>query len=131
MLEGMHMRRRGFGPSVLMLCALLVVPLQSTSYAAVIGTEHYLDALAREQVLDRIDAVLAREEVRTRLEQLGVDAAQAFERAAALSDAELIMLAEHLEELPAGAGILGLLGAVFVVLLVLELLGVTNVFSKI
>lgn len=125
------MRRRRFGPSVLMLCALLVAPLQSTSYAAVIGTEHYLGALEREQALDRIDAVLAREEVRERLEQLGVDPAQAFERAAALSDAELIALAENLEELPAGGDLLGVIGIVFVVLLILELVGVTNVFNKI
>jgi hypothetical protein len=47
-----------------------------------------------------------------------------------LSDAELIALAENLEELPAG-GLLGVLGVVFVVLLILELVGVTNIFTKI
>jgi len=46
------MRRRRFGPSVLMLCALLVAPLQSTSYAAVIGTEQYLGAMERERTRD-------------------------------------------------------------------------------
>lgn len=124
------MRRRRFGPSVLMLCALLVAPLQTTSYAAVIGTEHYLGALERDQALERIDAALAREEVRERLEQLGVDPAEALARASALSDAELVALAENLEELPAG-GILGVIGVVFIVLLILELVGVTNVFNKI
>jgi hypothetical protein len=113
-----------------MLCAVLVAPLQSTAYAGVIGTEHYLGALEREQALDRIDAVLAREEVRERLEQLGVDPAQAFERVAALSDAELAALEQNLEQLPAG-GILGVIGVVFVVLLILELVGVTNIFNKI
>ncbi|SRR5690606_6018012 len=126
------MRRRRFGPSILMLCALLVAPLQTTtSYAAVIGTEQYLGALERERALERIDAVLAREAVRERLTQLGVDPADALERAAALSDAELVALAENLEELPAGGDLLGVLGVMFVVLLVLELLGVTNVFNKI
>ena len=124
------MRRRRFGPSVLMLCALLVAPLQTTSYAAVIGTEHYLSALEREQALERIDAALAREEVRERLEQLGVDPAEALARASALSDAELAALAQNLEELPAG-GILGVIGVVFIVLLILEVVGVTNIFNKI
>src|SRR5690606_25444597 len=124
------MRRRRFGPSVLLLCAVLVAPLQSTAYAAVIGTEHYLGALDRAQVLDRIDALLAREEVRERLEQLGVDPAQAFERVAALSDAELMALEQNLEELPAG-GLLSVIGVVFIVLLILELVGVTNIFNKI
>lgn len=125
------MRRRRFGPSVLMLCALLVAPLQSTSYAAVIGTEQYLVAMERERALERIDAVLAREAVRERLTQLGVDPADALERAAALSDAELLALAENLEELPAGGSLLGVIGVVFVVLLILELVGVTDVFNKI
>jgi hypothetical protein len=124
------MRRRRFGPSVLMLCAVLVAPLQSTAYAGVIGTELYLGAMDREQALDRIDAVLAREEVRARLEQLGVDPAQAIERVAALSDAELVALEQNLEELPAG-GILGVIGVVFIVLLILEVVGVTNIFNKI
>jgi len=113
-----------------MLCALLVAPLQTTSYAAVIGTEHYLSALEREQALERIDAALAREEVRERLEQLGVDPAEALARASALSDAELAALAQNLEELPAG-GILGVIGVVFIVLLILEVVGVTNIFNKI
>jgi len=126
------MRRRRFGPWVLMLCALLVAPLQTTtSYAAVIGTEQYLGALERERALERIDAVLARDEVRERLIGLGVDPADAIERAAALSDAELIALAENLEGLPAGGDLLAVIGIVFVVLLILELVGVTNVFNKI
>jgi len=125
------MRRRRVGPFVLLLSAVLTAPLQSTAYAGVIGTEQYLATLDRERALERIDAVLAREEVRERLEQLGVDPADAVARAAALSDAELFALAENLEEMPAGGSLLGVLGVVFVVLLVLELVGVTNIFTKI
>ena len=125
------MRRRRIGPFVLLLSAVLTAPLQSTAYAGVIGTQQYLATLERERALERIDAVLAREEVRERLERLGVDPGDAVARAAALSDAELFALAENLEEMPAGAGLLGVLGVVFVVLLVLELVGVTNIFTKI
>lgn len=124
------MRRQRFNPIVLLLAAVLTVPLQSTAYAGVIGTQQYLATLERERALERVDAVLAREEVRERLEQLGVDPTEAAARAAALNDAELLALANHLEELPAG-GLLGVLGVVFVVLIILELLGVTNVFNKI
>ncbi len=125
------MRRRRLVPFVLLLSAAMTAPLQSTAYAGVIGTQQYLATLERERALERIDAVLAREEVRERLERLGVDPGDAVARAAALSDAELFALAENLEEMPAGAGLLGVLGVVFVVLLVLELVGVTNIFTKI
>lgn len=124
------MRRRSLNPIVLLLAAVLTVPLQSTAYAGVIGTQQYLATLERERALERVDAALAREEVRERLEQLGVDPAEAIERAAALSDAELFALANNLEELPAG-GLLGVIGVVFIVLLILELVGVTNIFTKI
>jgi hypothetical protein len=46
---------------------------------------------------------------------------------AALSDIELQQLAETMETDPAG-GVLALMGVIFVVLLVLEVTGVTNIF---
>lgn len=125
------MQRRSIRSFLVLMAAVLTVPLQSTAYAGVIGTEQYLATVDRERALARVDAVLAREEVRERLEQLGVDPVEAVERAAALSDAELVALAENLEELPAGGSLLGVVGVVFVVLLILELVGVTNVFTKI
>lgn len=124
------MRRHGLAVHVLLLAAVLIAPVQSTAYAGVISTEQYLASMDRGQALARVDEVLARAEVRERLERLGVDPAEAMARAQALSDAELIALAENLEELPAG-GLLGVLGVVFIVLLVLELVGVTNIFTKI
>jgi hypothetical protein len=51
----------------------------------------------------------------------------------ALSARELNLLAQHIDELPAGAGaegVLAVIGVVFIVLLILELVGVTNVFSR-
>ena len=42
----------------------------------------------------------------------------------------LLQITALLDTLPAGSGALGVLGALFLVLLVLELIGVTNVFSK-
>jgi len=43
---------------------------------------------------------------------------------------ELSHLQNHINDLPAGSSALALLGAVFLVLIVLELVGVTNIFSK-
>lgn len=112
------------------LCALSLVTVPTVASADVIGAEHYLDTLDRQQALDRIDTVLARADVRAELERLGVDPADARERVAALNDRELALLAEEMEELPAG-GLLATIGVVFIVLLILEFVGVINIFSKI
>jgi hypothetical protein len=126
------MRRRHRTSLVAVLTAsLCTASLQSAAYAGVISTQEYLTAVDREATLQRIDAVLAREEVRSKLEQYGVDAAVANERIAALTDQELSLLATDLENLPAGGNLLGVVGVVFIVLLILELVGVIDIFSKI
>jgi hypothetical protein len=110
--------------------ALFAATLQYAR-ADVIGTEQYLQSLDREAALTRIEGVLARDAVRGELERLGVDTELAGERVAALTDEELQLLAQELENLPAGGSALGTLGVVFIVLLVLELVGVIDIFSKI
>lgn len=116
---------------VLLAAAVFGSSLQSAAYAGVIGTQEYLSTLDRGEALARIDAVLAREEVKQRLEQYGVDSLAANERIAALTDQELSLLATELENLPAGGDLLGIVGVVFLVLLILELVGVIDIFKKI
>ncbi len=112
------------------LCAVPLVCVQTVARADVIGAEQYIDVVDRRATLDRVDTMLARSDVRDTLERLGVDPDDASERVAALNDRELAVLAEEMDELPAG-GLLATIGVVFIVLLILELVGVTNIFSKI
>lgn len=111
--------------------AVFASSVQSAAYAGVVTTQSYVTTIDRAATLARIDAVLAREEVRSRLEHYGVDPLAANERIAALTDAELEQLALELEELPAGGSLLGVAGIVFIVLLILELVGVIDIFNKI
>jgi hypothetical protein len=106
--------------------------LQSTASAGIIGTQEYLAAENRAGHLAEINAALSRADVQAQLVALGVDPAAAVTRAAALSDAELARVAEQMQTLPAGGdGLLAVIGIVFVVLLILELTGVTDIFKKI
>ena len=79
-----------------------------------------------------IEALLDRKDVRDALVLQGLDPEEARDRVAALSDAEATRLAEMIDELPAGGGIIGFLVAVilvvFLVLLVTDLTGLTDVF---
>ncbi len=126
----MHNRRRNSLAAVL-AASLLSASFQSAAYGGVISTQQYLTALDREATVARIDAVLAREEVRSKLEQYGVDPVAADLRIAALTDQELELLATELESLPAGGDLLAVVGIAFIVLLILELVGVIDIFSKI
>ena len=73
----------------------------------------------------------ARQAVTERLIELGVASDLAQQRTAALSQSELRLLEQKLDELPAGAGAIEVIGIVFLVLLILELVGITNIFTKI
>ncbi len=124
-------RRHRNSLAFVLVTSIFASSLQHAATAGVISTQQYLAAVDRDAALQRIDAVLAREEVRTQLEQLGVNSVAANERIAALTDQELQTLATDLENLPAGGNLLGVVGIVFLVLLILELVGVIDIFNKI
>lgn len=105
---------------------------QPFAYAAVIGTLEAMDLEERSARIDHVNTLLARQEVRAALVDLGVDPANAVERVESLTDAELQMLEARLDELPAGGtGLIGVVGIVAIVLVILELLDVTDIFTKI
>jgi len=116
---------------LLLSMALVASSIQTAVYASVISTQQYLSTAEREATIARVDAVLARDEVRSELERYGVDPAAASERVTALSDQELQTLASSLDKLPAGGSLVGVVGIVFIVLLILEFVGVIDIFKRI
>lgn len=106
----------------------LVAPVQG----AVLATGDYLQASERQANLAVVDRAMMRADVQQQLSALGVDPADAMHRAASLSDQELAAFAEQIDALPAGGdSLLAIVGIVFIVLLILDLTGVTDIFSKI
>jgi len=110
--------------------AIVNMGFMSTASAAIVDTSA-LVTTARDADLSAIRAQLDREDVRAQMQELGVDAAAVDARLASLSDSELRQLANDMKNAPAGGDVLGLLGAVFLVLLVLELVGVIDIFKKV
>ena len=110
---------------------MLAVGFPQVSFAGLVGTGTALEMQAKEEGSARIDAFLARDDVRAQLIAMGVDPAAASARVAMLTEAERQQLEQQIDNLPAGGSLLALIGAVFVVLLILELVGVINIFQKI
>ena len=119
-------------------CLVLVMSLASLHFphmvsAEMIGVQMLMDAQQRAEKVDKARTFLQREDVREQMILLGVNSDEAQQRVEALSDRELNLVAQHIDNLPAGAGaeaVLAVIGIVFLVLLILELVGVTNVFSR-
>ena len=118
---------------VYVLClALLNIGSPLVAHAELIGTLQAVEAGNRAQDLAAVNATLARDDVRAQFAALGVDPAQVDARVAALTDAELQQLSRQMADLPAGAdSVLAVIGIVFLVLLILELVGVIDIFKKI
>lgn len=104
----------------------------SIAQAGMIGTDQVVQE--SQLAVDRaeIQSMLQRDDVRTKLTELGVSPERVEQRVAALSDAEVQALSDRIQEMPAGEGpietllVLGVF--VFVVLLVTDILGFTDVF---
>ncbi|MEH6543637.1 MAG: PA2779 family protein [Porticoccaceae bacterium] len=125
------MKYSRYSLAITLVTALLVVTSVVPASAAMIGTGQAAASTMRVEQLDRIDKLMTQESVRQQFQHLGVSPAQAQARVQALTDVELSQLADQLDEMPAGGSVLGLVGAVFVVLLILEIVGVIDIFRKV
>jgi Family of unknown function (DUF6627) len=121
-------RRLALG--LLLATTLLYGASAPPAAAAVVSTSEALAAEQDSGARATVDGYLAREDVASDLAALGVDPELARLRAAALSPSELEALAGRIEDNPAGGGVIGVLGVTFLVLLILEWVGVIDIFKK-
>lgn len=122
-------RRMSKPVSLAVTAGMLALSLHLPSAnAAMVTTETVVHSLQAQQDISRIHEALNRDEVKAQLTELGVDPMLVQARVDALSDAEAQQLAQQLDQMPAGSGVLGVVLFVFVLLLVTDLLGLTNVF---
>ncbi len=115
--------------AVLML--IVSIPCQSV-LAAFIDTETVLDSIRGQEAHNQLKQFLAREDVKAALIAHGIDPMEAKRRINALSDDEVLRIADQIDQLPAGGGaaeaVLVILLVFFLVLVILDLTGVTDVF---
>lgn len=116
--------------AVLVAMTMGLAGVVHTAAASVVGTRAVMMQAERAETVARVQAALDRDAIQAQLVAHGVDPAAALERVAALTDAELRYLDGRLAELPAGADVLAVVGIVFIVLLILELVGVTDIFKS-
>ena len=113
----MSSRFRRFVAALLVMCLALPFPAQAGMIS--------IDSGQR----DRIDRLLERADIQSRLQAYGVSVQEVKARVAAMTDDEVAQLGAKIEQLPAGGeGIIGALLIIFIVLLITDILGFTKVF---
>jgi len=115
---------------LVILMLTLSLPYQS-ALAALIGTEDMMGSQKAVEARAYITSVLAREDIQKALIARGIDPIEAQARVGTLTDQEAIEFAGTMEQLPAGgviSYIVGLAVLVFLVLLVTDILGYTDIF---
>lgn len=107
----------------------------NAAQAGVVTTDQVIAQSAQAGDRDRVKSFLAREEIRSQMESLGVDPDEATRRVDGLSDDELSRIAGQIDQMPAGGDVFILVIAaglaLLLLLVVLDLLGVTDVFPVI
>ncbi len=111
---------------------LVSVPFNQAD-AALVKTETVLTMAQGQKARESVLSFLDRKEVQTAMKAQGINAAEVKARVDSLSDAEVARIAGQIDSLPAGGGALGtVVGAalfIFVVLLITDILGFTDVFT--
>lgn len=115
---------------IALLCVLaLLGGSLSPAIAGLVGTDQLIAAEQAQADRERIMSTLSRDDVRQQLTAMGVDPAQAAERVKRMTDAEVAALNERLDELPAGgASVLGVLLVIFIVFVITDAVGATDIF---
>jgi len=117
-----------FMATIMLLIAIPYQPL----LAAMVPTEATVYQFKAQDARDHLKTLISRNDIKTALISQGIDPDEAKARVDSLSDSEVIEVADKIEQLPAGGGVFGaIIGAaliVFLVLLLTDILGFTDVF---
>jgi len=95
-----------------------------------VGTDTAAGDAQRAERIAEVKSWLMKEDVRDQLAAMGVSPEDATERVATMTNEELRTLQGRIENMPAGVGVVEVVGLLFIVLLILELVGVTHIFSQ-
>ena len=110
--------------------AILTLGFAQFSVAGVVSSGEVIRAELRGESISKIEALLAQDEVASQLQAMGVSPDLVAQRVRNMSDAELQELANGIENQVVGSDAVAIVGAVFIVLIILELVGVTDIFKS-
>ena len=123
------LRRLAKPVSHLVIAGLLALSVHlPAAQASLVGTEAVINANQVQHNRERLHQMLNREDVKSQLIARGVNPSQVQARVDSLTDQEVQTLAAKMDQMPAGGDVLGVIVFLFLVLLITDILGFTNIF---
>ncbi len=122
-MNGLHILRKSGLAAIIVAVAIFVgLPAQ----AGMVNTASLSNSM---QITTGAESLIEqRQWIQTQLEVNGVEPADAALRVSSLSDRQVQQIHQRIDEMPAGAGALGTVAFVFLVLAITDLTGLTDVF---
>ena len=117
--------------TTLIVFSFFSLGMQNVSVAEMVSSSDMVAAQQNQLTKDQVKAWMARDDVRGQLVDMGVDVEAAITRVDSMTDSEVQQLAAKMDEMPAGAGFVETAVLAFLVLVVLEVTGVTDVLPNI
>jgi hypothetical protein len=116
-----------------MMIAFLSMSMQAPLMAGMIDNAELAMQAELQIQRDEVSAFKARDDVRSVLLDYGISSSDVDKRIANMTERELLQIQHQLADLPAGAdgGALGLVLGIILILVILDILGLTNVFPNI
>ncbi len=125
-------KKIGFISLFMATMMLLIATPYQTLLAAMVPTEATIYQIKAQDARDHLKTLISKNDIKKSLISQGIDPMEAKARVDSLSDSEVIEVADKIEQLPAGGGAFGAVIAasviVFLVLLITDILGYTDVF---
>lgn len=116
-------------PLAWLLAALLMLMPVMGAQAAMLGTDTLITSARSQQSVTELQQLLQHEDAQQQLLALGVSPEQVRERVAGLSDSELARINQGIDTLNAGGdSVLGILLIIFIVFVITDVIGATNIF---
>ncbi|MEX0618995.1 MAG: PA2779 family protein [Pseudohongiellaceae bacterium] len=112
----------------LLIITMLGFGATAPAMADLVPTRDLVNAEQVDAKKDQLRSMFAREDVRDTLINLGVNPENALDRVDAMTDAEVASMVENIEAMPAGADALGTIAIILVIVILLDVAGVTDIF---
>jgi hypothetical protein len=117
--------------SGVLLIMMLSFGMQNVSWAGIVTTDELISAQQTVFEREQVRGWLARDEVREQLTAMGVDVKAAQARVDSMTPQEIHTMAGNMQNMPAGAGVVETAVLVLLILVILDLAGVTDIFPNI
>ncbi len=109
--------------SLLLICAPI-----SQAQAAIIANAQLIDQVQQANDKDALLQTINRVDVQEQLLGMGVSTAELESRVNQMTQQEIAQLNQQINELPAGGDVLGIIVLIFIIFIITDVIGATDIF---